>query len=131
MNTAMRRLFARVCILNMLFLSLVAPVQAGMISVDDVLTQETVQSDRAQVSAWMQRDEVRAQFAALGVDAADIEQRVAALSDAEVSLLAEEMDEQPAGGLLAVIGVVFVVLLILELVGVIDIFKNVGPVSTR
>jgi hypothetical protein len=35
------------------------------------------------------------------------------------------MDQMPAGGdLLAVIGIVFVILLILELVGVIDIFKK-------
>ena len=48
-----------------------------------------------------------------------------ALSEAEVATLAGQIGEAPAGGdALAVIGIVFVVLVILELVGVIDIFKK-------
>ena len=62
---------------------------------------------------------------ALGVDPAAVDARVARLTDAELRSLAERMDAMPAGGdALAVIGVVFLVLLILELVGVIDIFKK-------
>jgi uncharacterized membrane protein (Fun14 family) len=39
--------------------------------------------------------------------------------------LAERMDTLPAGGdALAIIGIVFLVLIILEVVGVIDIFKK-------
>ena len=57
--------------------------------------------------------------------AADIEGRLDALSEAEVATLAGQIGEAPAGGdALAVIGIVFVVLVILELVGVIDIFKK-------
>jgi hypothetical protein len=48
------------------------------------------------------------------------------LSDSELLLLEAEMDRQVAGGdALAVIGTVFLVLLILELVGVTDIFKKI------
>ena len=54
-----------------------------------------------------------------------VEGRLDALSDAEVATLAGQIGEAPAGGdALAVIGIVFVVLIILELVGVIDIFKK-------
>ena len=64
-------------------------------------------------------------MAALGVDPADIDARVARLTDTELRTLADRMGEMPAGGdALAVIGIVFVVLVILELVGVIDIFKK-------
>ena len=81
--------------------------------------------DLATVSAALARQEVRDQMAALGVDAADIDARVARLTDSELRTLADRMGEMPAGGdALAVIGIVFVVLLILELVGVIDIFKK-------
>ena len=73
----------------------------------------------------MARDDVRAKLAELGVNAADLDGRLAALSPAELSMLADKLDEAPAGGdALAVIGIVFVVLLILELTGVIDIFKK-------
>lgn len=81
--------------------------------------------DLATVSSALARQEVREQMAALGVDAADIDARVARLTDSELRTLADRMGEMPAGGdALAVIGIVFVVLVILELVGVIDIFKK-------
>ena len=61
----------------------------------------------------------------MGVDASAVEQRVARLSDQELHQLAVDMRNAPAGGdALALIGAVFVVLLILELTGVIDIFKK-------
>jgi hypothetical protein len=81
--------------------------------------------DLATVNAALAREQVRDQLAALGVDAAAVEARVARLTDTELRTLAERMDAMPAGGdALAVIGVVFLVLVILELVGVIDIFKK-------
>jgi hypothetical protein len=61
----------------------------------------------------------------LGVHPAAVEGRLDALSEAEIETLAGRIAEAPAGGdALAVIGIVFVVLIILELVGVIDIFKK-------
>jgi len=80
---------------------------------------------RAVVDAALARADVQAQLAGMGVDAAAIEGRLAALSPDEMQKLADQIQSAPAGGdFLAVIGVVFVVLIILELVGVIDIFKK-------
>ena len=68
---------------------------------------------------------MRERFVALGVDPLVVDSRVAALTDTELHDLAGRMEQMPAGGdVLAVIGVVFLILLILELVGVIDIFKK-------
>jgi hypothetical protein len=63
---------------------------------------------------------------ALGVDAADAAQRVAALSDAELVALEGKLNELPAGStsVIAVVGIVAIVLIILELVGVTNIFTN-------
>ena len=81
--------------------------------------------DVATVHAALAREQVRGRMAALGVDPADVETRVARLTDAELQTLADRIDQLPAGGdALAVIGVVFLVLIILEVVGVIDIFKK-------
>jgi hypothetical protein len=59
------------------------------------------------------------------VDPVAASERVAALTDEELRYLDGRLAELPAGaGVVEVIGIVFVVLLILELVGVIDIFKS-------
>jgi len=76
------------------------------------------------IDAVLAQSEVTKELERLGVDPDQTSARIAALSDQELQLLAHDLEELPAGGLLATIGVVFIVLLILELVGVIDIFKK-------
>jgi hypothetical protein len=64
----------------------------------------------------------------LGVDPVDARARVASLSDEELSRLAQNVRDQPAGadgGLFVVLGIVFLVLIILELVGVTHIFSAI------
>jgi hypothetical protein len=116
-----------VYVLCLALLNLGSPLMARA---ELVTTLQAVESStRAQhvatVNAALARDDVRAQFEALGVEPAQVESRIAALTDAELRTLAGQMSDLPAGAdALAVIGIVFLVLLILEAVGVIDIFKK-------
>jgi len=99
--------------------------RAELVGTLQAVQASTRAQDLATVNSALARAEVRAQFAALGVEPAQVDARVAALTDAELSTLAGQMNELPAGAdALAVIGIVFLVLLILEAVGVIDIFKK-------
>ncbi|MCM2309776.1 MAG: PA2779 family protein [Steroidobacteraceae bacterium] len=99
--------------------------QAGLVTTLQAVEASTRSQDVATVNAALAREEVRAQFEALGVEPAQIESRIAALTDSELRALATQMADLPAGAdALAVIGIVFLVLLILEAVGVIDVFKK-------
>jgi len=116
-----------VYVLCLAVLNLGSPLaaQAGMVSTLQAVEASTRVQDLATVNAALAREEVRAQFAALGVEPTQVESRVAALTDSELRTLAGQMAEMPAGAdALAVIGIVFLVLLILEAVGVIDVFKK-------
>lgn len=119
------RYFVYVLCLAMLNLGSPLVAQAELVSTLQAVEASTRAQDLAAVNAALARDEVRAQFEALGVEPAQIESRIAALTDAELRTLAGQMADMPAGAdALAVIGIVFLVLLILEAVGVIDIFKK-------
>lgn len=88
-------------------------------------------ADRAaaleRITAALDREDVRRSLLDLGVEPEAVEARLAALTDAELASFAQRLESAPAGGdLLGLVGAVFVVLLILEVVGVIDIFKSVG-----
>jgi hypothetical protein len=99
--------------------------RAELVGTLQAVESSTRTQDLAQVGAALAREEVRMQMSALGVDPAAIDARVARLTDPELRTLAERMQQMPAGGdALAVIGIVFLVLLILEAVGVIDVFKK-------
>ena len=121
----LKRLFIQVLCVAMLNLGSPLVAQAGLIGTLQAVEADTRAQDLATVSAALARDQVREQFTALGVDPAEVETRIAALTDSELRILAGKVADAPAGAdALAVIGIVFVVLLILEAVGVIDIFKK-------
>ncbi len=116
-----------VYVLCLAMLNLGSPLvaQAELVTTLQAVEASTRAQDMAAVNTALAREEVRAQFEALGVEPAQVEARVAALTDAELRTLAGQMADMPAGAdALAVIGIVFLVLLILEAVGVIDIFKK-------
>jgi hypothetical protein len=108
-----------------------APAQAGIIGTEAVMTADARADNLARISRVLQAAEVRERMQALGVAPATVDARLAALTDAELASFAERLDQAPAGGdALEVVGLVFLVLLILELVGVIDIFKTIGKART-
>ncbi len=119
----------RKCAVGVLSVTLINMGMVSAASAAIVDTSAIVSTDRAAnldaIRTQLDRADVRAQMEQMGVDAKAVEKRVAGLSDREMHQLAVDMRNAPAGGdALALIGAVFVILLILELVGVIDIFKK-------
>ena len=99
---------------------------AGVISTQQYLAAIDRDATLERIDAVLAREEVRHQLEQHGVDPLVVTERIAALTDQELQLLATDLENLPAGGdLLAVVGIVFLVLLILELVGVIDIFNRI------
>ena len=101
------------------------PGIADVISTSEALALED-SGARQVVDTYLAREEVAAQLGALGVDPEVARLRAEALSSTELEALAQRIEQAPAGGdgVLTVLGVTFLVLLILELVGVTDIFKS-------
>ena len=120
--------FRRACValvsVTLVSLGVQMPAAASVVSTADAIAAGEGAA-RAVVDSALARADVQQKLAEMGVDRAAIEGRLAALSPEEIRSLADQIQGAPAGGdVLAVIGIVFVVLLILELVGVIDIFKK-------
>jgi uncharacterized membrane protein (Fun14 family) len=106
--------------------SIQSAAHGGVISTEQYLNALDREATIARIDAVLAREEVRRQLEQYGVDPAAASARVAALTDQELQVLATDLESLPAGGdLLAIVGITFLVLLILELVGVIDIFKKI------
>jgi len=125
----MQRIFAKqimvwILSFSLLGTSLPSITYAGMIGTQTLIETQQGDDPRARVEEFIARDSVRDQIVALGADPAEVRDRLAALTGDELRLLEQNLDTMPAGGIFAVIGIVFVVLIILELTGVIDIFKK-------
>ncbi len=123
---AFLRTVAAIVSLAVASLGFVQVAHAGIIGTPQAVqsTEHAAQVERLQT--LIASEQVSAQLVALGVDPSWASERVASLTPEELASLDGQLDQLPAGGsVLAVIGIVFVVLLILEITGVIDIFKKV------
>ena len=116
-----------------LFTSLPIGARAGLVTTEQALDERTAADDRQRLTALLQRDDVRRQMEALGVDRDEAIARLASLSDQEVQEIAGRVDQLPAGqsvlgGVLIAAGVVLIVLVITDLLGVTNVFAVINPV---
>jgi hypothetical protein len=107
-------------------LALPLPARAGMVGTDAAIRS----THHERIQSVLERAEVRSQLEAHGVNPAEVQARVAALTEEEAADLAARIDSLPAGGI-SVIGailVVFIVLLITDILGFTKIFPFTRPV---
>jgi Flp pilus assembly protein TadG len=89
----------------------------------------TVEEARAHVQATLQRADVAQALTERGVRLADAQARVAAMTDDEAQLLAQQIDAAPAGGdILGTLVFLFVLLLVTDILGLTKIFPFTRPV---
>lgn len=102
------------------------PASAALVRTEAVLQEGRAHGLREAWVAAVQRAEVREALQAQGVSPVEAEARVLSLSDSEVLLIAERMDELPAGQgvgeVVVAVVVVFAVLVVLDAAGVTDVF---------
>jgi hypothetical protein len=110
-----------------LFCSIVLPVtpaHAGMIPTQDVVTHQAALGDRERIQVTLERAEVVAMLDKHGVSLDEAKARVAALSDTEARMMAERIDQMPAGGnnVLGILFSIFIILLVTDLLGLTNVF---------
>jgi len=126
LKNASKNIVVILLILSMSLLGLPAIGLAAPIGTDALVQLDQRGQLLSQVQTQLARDDVRAQFLESGVSPVEVDTRVAALSTEELQMLSMQLDELPAGGsVLAVVGIVFVVLLILDLTGVTNVFTKI------
>lgn len=129
LSVRLKTTFATVC--SALLLTMTAlPASAAMVGTDRVLGNASLEADRAELVSMLEREDVREQLGAMGVDPDAAQERVSRMTDAEVARLKDRIGELPAGqDALGVALVVFLVFVITDVVGATDIFPFIHPVD--
>lgn len=104
--------------------------QAALVTTQDVVADGSAAQDLEKVRTFLSRDDVQRELQALGVDPEEAKQRVASLSDEELSRIAGHIGDDPAGqgAVEAIVGaalLIFIILLITDLLGWTDVFPFV------
>ena len=103
-------------------------VLAAMIETETVMDTARGQEAREYLNQLLAREDVQAALIARGIDPLEAKARVNSLSDAEVIVIADQIEQLPAGGdsflgiVLGIAILVFIVLVITDLTGVTDVF---------
>jgi hypothetical protein len=122
----MRASILRAVSISLVCLGFAQVAPAGMISTSEIVDNQTRVESLSRIELLLAREDVTRQMVALGVQPQQVMARLDAMTTAELIELESRFDEQVAGGdALGLIGAVFLVLLILELVGVTDVFKSI------
>lgn len=111
---------------SILFTGMVQTAQAAMVSSAQV-AQATgvnkVEQDRERIMTTLSRTDVQEELVKRGVNPTEVKDRVAALTDEEVSLMAQQIDSAPAGGsIVGAIVLIFLVLLVTDILGLTKVF---------
>ena len=119
-----KKAVAYALIVNLASMSLPQVAYAGLIGTQALVDQHAQVQTQTQFDRILAQEVVRDKLLAMGVSTDAIQARIAAMTEDELQLLEKHFADLPAGaGVIEVVGIVFVVLLILELVGVTDIFS--------
>lgn len=95
MSNTFVRTISRFLIVCMLALPFTA--NAGLIGTNTVVSAQQASAARATINSFVNRAELSGQMQALGLEPANAQSRVAALTDAEAAQLAERINSLPAG----------------------------------
>jgi hypothetical protein len=121
-----RAFMLRVISVSIICMGFAQVAPAGMIGTAHLVDNEARAATLSRMEVLLARADVAQQLESHGVEKEQVIERLNGLSTAELLELEGQIDEQIAGGdVLAVIGIVFVVLLILDLTGVTDVFKSI------
>ena len=106
--------------------------QAQMVGTNVVIAGQQDAANRAQVATFLAREDVKQIMTQHGVDTVEVQKRVDSLSSAELTKIANSMEQLPAGGdgIGAIVGaavLIFLVLLITDILGFTHVFSFVNP----
>ena len=125
MKLGMQKALLQALVISLVAAAPLAPAHAVIAGTDAALAMSERADVLDRVNAALMRDDVQAQLEALGVDPAQALERVQSLTAAELAQLDTKLQELPAGGsVIGVLGALLVVLIVLELLGVTNVFTG-------
>lgn len=103
----------------------VQPSAAGILTTQQIVRADHRQNTISRLEATLLREDVAAQLVEYGVEPSAVMARVDNMTIDELNDLEGRINDQVAGAdAVGIIGAVFLVLLVLELVGITDVFKK-------
>ena len=113
----------------LLFTASIGQAQAALVSNSQLINQAQLTNNRIALLQTIGRADVQSQLLAMGVNTADVENRVKQMTADEIAQLNQQIEQLPAGGDgLGLVILIFLVFVITDVIGATDIFPFIHPV---
>ncbi|WP_442909002.1 PA2779 family protein [Halopseudomonas sp.] len=104
--------------------------QAAMVGTDEVIAQQQLSVDRAELKGMLQDQAVQDKLASMGVSPDQVDQRIDSLTADELAYFNTQLDEAPAGaGVVGVIVLFLVIFIITDMLCATDIFSFIHCIN--
>ena len=122
----MRFVAATLAALHLALFAHMPLANAAMIGTPQVLQEQQQQVDRQQLRAMLDDQQVQQKLEEMGVDRAQVEQRIDSLTPAELAQFNQQLSEEPAGaGVVGIIVLFLVIFIVTDMLCATDIFTFV------
>lgn len=128
----MRKLHRTTAILLIMIMGLfqIQISHAAMVTTDGAIQTQQIQMDRTDILNLFAQDNLRDQLTLMGVDPDKASDRIANMTDAEITQLNERLNDMPAGeGAGSVLLVILIVFIVTDILGVTDVFTFIRPIA--
>jgi len=125
-NLLVQRYAAYVVAFCLIGTSVIQPAVAAMISTETAIDLENRQEQIGRINDVLAQENVQNMLVQMGVDPVQASKRVSSLTNDELQILHQKMDQMPAAGtgVVEVVGIVAIVLIVLELLNVTNFFNE-------
>ncbi len=129
-KTFFRRLAASLAVFHMLVVVQVPMANAAMVGTPEVLYEQQQQVDRQQLLGMLEDQGVQEKLQGMGVDRAQVAERINSLTNAELAQFNQQLSEAPAGaGVVGVIVLFLVIFIITDMLCATNIFSFVKCIN--
>ncbi len=127
-----RRLAASLAVFHLLLVVQIPMANAAMIGTPEVLSEQRQSVDRQQLLGMLDDQGVQEKLLAMGVDRAQVEERINSLTNAELAQFNQQLAEAPVGagaGVLGVIVLFLVIFIVTDMLCATNIFSFVKCIN--
>ena len=126
----MKRVASILAVLHVMLFAQIPLAQAAMIGTPEVIAEQQQQVDRQQLLTMLEDADVQKKLESMGVERAQVEQRINSLTPAELAQFNQQLDQAPAGaGVVGVIVLFLVIFIITDMLCATNIFNFINCIN--
>lgn len=126
----LKRVAAVLAALHFMLFAQIPFAQAAMIGTPEIVAEHQQQIDREQLRVMLDDQDVQKKLESMGVDRAQVEQRINSLTPAELAQFNQQLDQAPAGaGAVGIIVLFLVIFIITDMLCATNIFNFINCIN--